>query len=109
MLLTASWKKGSVAEMKKIMIIILVVVSGCSWLRPEPIIQTKTIEVKVPVYLKAEAPDFLLKRQKYDLPDFHHPSDVGVSSCLNTAGEEKLKRLLIDLDDRLRAWIAWGE
>ena len=108
MLLTASWKKGSVTEMKRILIIVLMVSSGCSWLRPEPIIQTKTIQIKVPVYLKAEPPEFLLSRQKYVLPDFHSPMDKGMSSCLDTAGEEKLKRLMIDLDDRLRAWKAWG-
>lgn len=95
--------------MGKIFIAVLLLVSGCSWMRPEPIIQTKTVEVKIPVYLKAEPPEFLLNRQKHDLPDFHPPTTEGVLSCLNVTGEEKMKRLLIYLDDRERAWLNWAK
>lgn len=89
---------------KTILWFVVMLLSGCSWLRPAPIIQTKTIEVKVPVYLKAEVPEFLQNRQKFDLPAFKVPGSEGMSSCLNLDGEAKLKHLMIELEDRERAW-----
>jgi len=94
--------------MKKIIVLFLLL-SGCSWFRPDPIIKTNTVEVKVPVIVKATPPDFLLMPQKYDLPQFQPPMTEGATSCLNPSDEEKMKRILLDLNDRVKAWEEWSK
>lgn len=71
---------------------------------PEP----PPVEVKVPVPVKARAPDELRQPVKTGpLPVFVAPADPKATSALTPEGEKRLKRLLLELQTRIRAWEAW--
>jgi len=68
------------------------------------------IEVKVPVAVKAEPPAELRAPLDFArLPVFVRPDDPKATSGLTEEGERSLKRLLLDLFMRVRAWEAWGD
>ena len=99
--------------MKKILIVpILLLLSGCAvvdWLRPEPIVKYEIVEVKIPIYMKQEPPAILTKAQNYILPVFVAPTSEGASSALTVQGEAELKRVLLNLHDRDKAWREWSK
>lgn len=69
----------------------------------------KTVEVKIPIQVKAEPPPELLAPIKIPLPVFVAPSDAETSSALTVEGERLLRGLIEDLLQRLAAWKAWAE
>ena len=97
--------------MKKILMLfpVVLMLSGCAWLRPDPIIKYETIEVKIPIYMKPTPPAVLTMPLKFDLSVFISPTSEGASSALSVQGEKELKRLLLNLHDRERAWRTWAE
>lgn len=99
--------------MKRIMLVgIGLMLSGCAvvdWIRPEPIIKYETIEVKVPIYMKPTPPGILLKPPEFVLPAFVGPGSEWASSALTVQGEAKLKRILLNLHDRDKAWREWSK
>jgi hypothetical protein len=101
-----------VNEMKKILLVVIaLMLYGCAvidWIRPEPIIKYETIEIKVPIYMKPTPPDILLKPPEFVLPVFVGPRSEWASSALTVQGEAKLKRILLNLYDREKAWREWS-
>lgn len=100
--------------MRDIMVLSLIglMLSGCAvidWIRPDPVIKHEVIEVKVPVVMKAKPPEVLTVPLKLDLPVFVAPTSEGASSALTVQGEAKMKRLLVDLHDKERAWREWSK
>lgn len=70
----------------------------------------QTVEVQVPVAVKAEPPPELREPLDFSrLPTFVPPDDPKATSALTDEGERSLKRLLLDLLMRVRAWEAWGK
>lgn len=78
--------------------------AGCAG--PERIV---TKEVKVPVPVKAEAPDWLMAGYKPDaMPEFVEPGDPRASSALTPEGEKALRLIILDLTSRDQAWQEWA-
>jgi hypothetical protein len=92
--------------MRYALLILILLMVGCA--KPDPIIRYHTIEVKVPVQIKAEPPEALRTPPLLEAPTFVPPSDPAASSALTKEGEQQLKRLLLQLRNRERAWRAWG-
>lgn len=66
------------------------------------------VEVRVPVPVKAKVPKELHQPVKMGpLPVFVSPADPKATSALTPEGEKRLKRLLLELVTRIRAWEAW--
>ncbi len=82
--------------------VLLMLLAGCASVSRE------TVEVKIPVPVKAVPAAALTAPLAARPPVFVAPVDPGVTSCLTPAGERDLKVLLLELRTRLRAWEAWG-
>jgi len=86
-----------------VLIIAAAVVFGCAS------VSTETIEVKVPVAVRAAPPPELTAPLAVDpLPVFVAPTDPAATSALTAAAERDLQQLLLELLTRLRAWAAWA-
>ena len=84
------------------------VLAGCSTL-PRPPAEIRTVEVKVPVPVRRDAPGELLTPLKPGaLPRFVSPADPKASSALTPDGERSLKEIIADLLARDAAWRAWA-
>lgn len=81
---------------------VLVLLAGCASVSRE------TIEVKVPVPVKAMPPAELTVPLATRPPVFVAPADPKATSALTAEGERTLKVLLLELLTRVRAWEAWG-
>lgn len=84
----------------------LALLPGCA--TREPLVRIETVEVMVPVPVKAAAPPALLAPLAIERPEFIPPADPAASSALSRVGEIRLKRLLLLLHDRDRAWRIWA-
>ena len=72
-------------------------------------VSTETVEVKVPVAVRAAPPAELTAPLATDpLPAFVAPTDPAATSALTAAAERDLQQLLLELLTRLRAWAAWA-
>jgi hypothetical protein len=71
--------------------------------------EIKTVEVQVPVVVKATPPAELLAPVKSPLPVFISPFDPNATSALTAEGERLLRGLIEDLLQRLQAWQAWAK
>jgi len=89
-----------------LLLVVVLSLSGCA--RPEPIVRYRAVEVKVPVQVRPEPPEVLRSLPLLEVPSFISPSDPAASSALSREGEQQLKRLLLQLRNRERAWRAWG-
>lgn len=90
-----------------------VAVAACGGKTPPatpPTIVTKieTVEVRVPVPVKAEPPAELLAPLKVPLPVFVAPSDPNASSALTAEGERLLRALLEELLAAIESWRTWA-
>lgn len=86
--------------------------AGCG--KKPPVVQptvvtvTETVEVKVPIAVKAEPPAELLAARRLSLPVFVAPTDPQASSALTAEGERLLRGLIEELLAELEAWKAWA-
>ena len=88
----------------------LLLLSGCqSGSIREPVRAVETIEVKVPVPVRIEPPaELMAEFVPAALPEFTAPTDAGATSALTREGELRLKELLLDLRNQIRAWQVWA-
>jgi hypothetical protein len=91
----------------------IAVIVGCGGKKvpvPAPTVVkiVETVEVKVPVPIKAAPPTELLTPLTPPLPVFLSPADPKSSSALSVEGERLLRALLEELLARIRAWEAWA-
>lgn len=95
------------------LVILLLVATACG--KTPPVLQptivevVKTVEIKVPIPVKAEPPPELLAPFKIPLPVFVAPSDAETSSALTVDGERLLRGLVEELLQRLKAWEEWAK
>lgn len=68
----------------------------------------KTVEVRVPVPVKAEPPAELLAPLRVPLPVFVAPSHQAASSALTAEGERLLRALIEELLATIDAWKQWA-
>lgn len=85
----------------------------CLWLigcahPPAPITVTRPVEVPVPVPIACTPPAELTADMTLPQPQFHLPTDKGVTSGLLPADESALMERDGMLRQRLRAWQAWA-
>ncbi len=92
--------------MRYLWLFLVLLLAACA--QPEPIVRYHTVEVKVPVQVKAVPPEILRTPPSLEAPKFVPPSSPDASSALTKNGEQQLKRLLLQLRNRERAWRAWG-
>jgi len=71
-------------------------------------VSRETVEVKVPVAVRAAPPPELTAPLAARAPVFVAPADPAATSALTAAGETDLQGLLLELLTRLRAWAAWA-
>jgi len=83
-------------------LVVLLLLAGCASVSRE------TVEVKVPVPVKAVPPVELTAPLAARPPVFVTPADPKAASALTADGERGLKTLLLELLTRVRAWEAWG-
>ena len=84
-------------------LIVGIALTGCAG------VSLETVEVKVPVAVRAAPPAELTAPLAVDpLPAFVAPSDPAATSALTAAAERDLQQLLLELLTRLRAWAAWA-
>ncbi len=89
--------------------LVLLIAAGCaSDQPPRTITLTETIEVKVPVPVRADVPDALTARIDVPTPSFVSPTDPAATSALTAEGEQRLRSLLIVLKGRIDALKAWA-
>lgn len=81
-------------------IVVIFLLSGCA---DKGAVTVHTVEVKVPVPVRAVPPKELFVAPS-DIPTFYQPSAPGVSSCLVPAGETQTQILMKKLD----GWQKYG-
>ena len=85
----------------------LVLLAGCA---SAPEIVVKTVEIKVPVPVRVEAPaELLAPYRPTKLPVFVQPAAPAASSALTADGEKALRAIIEDLTARDAAWRAWAQ
>jgi hypothetical protein len=91
----------------------LLLVPACG--KTPPVVQptivrvVETVEVKIPVPVKAAPPaELLLAVRVFPLPVFVAPADPLASSALTADGERRLRGLIEELLAQLAAWKAWA-
>ncbi|MDT0635091.1 hypothetical protein [Spectribacter hydrogenoxidans] len=84
-----------------------VALAGCCG-TPDVRTVTRTVTVDVPVPVKADAPPELTAPPDLPLPAFIVPGDPDASSALDPDGETALRRMILELLARERAWRAWA-
>lgn len=86
--------------------------SGCSWLAPEPetVTVVKTVEVAVPYREpRPDPPEPLATPYRPEsLPVFVPPSNPDASIALTPEGAERLRVMLRTLKSRDESWRAWS-
>lgn len=66
------------------------------------------VQVSVPYPVVVLPPESLTAPLALDPPEFVPPAFPGVTSCLEPAGIDALRTMLIRLSVRLEAWEAWA-
>lgn len=79
-----------------------ILLAGCA-------VSSETVEVRIPVAVRATPPPELVTPLEAPLPVFVAPADPQAASALTPAGEAALRQLLLEMFTRLRAWQAWAE
>lgn len=83
-------------------LLLLLALAGCATPPPR--------DVLIPVAVSATPPAELRAPMDFSrLPVFVSPADPKATSGLTEEGERDIKRLLIDLLARVRAWESWGD
>lgn len=97
--------------MNRAVVVLCLLVVACGGKKPPVIVppEIRTIEVKVPVPVKATPPPELLAPVTPPLPTFISPFDPDATSALTAEGERLLRGLIEELLGKLRAWQAWAE
>ena len=88
-------------------LVALLALSACAH-PPAPITVTRPVEVPVPVPIACTPPAELTADMTLPQPQFHLPTDKGVTSGLLPADESALMERDGMLRQRLRAWQAWA-
>lgn len=81
---------------------------GCTLLCGEPRVVTRTVEVQVPVPVRADAPAELTAPPDLPMPAFVLPAHPDATSAVTAEGETRLRGMLLELFARERAWRAWA-
>lgn len=80
------------------LVLALVVLSGCAWIKPNP----DVVNTTTPVLVRPEPPADLIQRyQPDDIPDWVAPDDPSASSCLTQEGEDQQRKNMQN-EQRLR-------
>jgi hypothetical protein len=90
-------------------LLLILLLAGCGSAETRPARVVETVEVKVPVPVRAEPPGELMAPYVPEaLPTWISPADPEATSALSREGEQRLKLLLHDMKTRLDAWRAWA-
>lgn len=80
-----------------------------SVIKPEVVTVTKEIKVEVPVEVARIPPDALLQPYKpNELPVFVAVTNKDASCALTPEGEQQLRKLIYELNQRDKAWRTWA-
>jgi len=83
-----------------------VLISGC--FQGDPMIIKEPVELKVPVQVKPDPPEELIKPFVFTMPVFYYPDEKGVTSALKRDDEINIKIMINELIGRDNAWRAWA-